>query len=159
MSDAFTVRDTVTVAIASIGAVLGIINTWKGYDKDRPKLKIMPKQAIPVGIGDTRRRLCIDVTNLSSFSLTVVEVGVFYHGTNERGASVRPIIIDGGDFPRKLEPRTSFTPYFSPDAFEGCKHQIKCAYVKTDCGLTFTGNSPALKQLAKYYASNDRLPE
>lgn len=32
MSDAFTVRDTVTVDIASVGAVLGIINTWKGYD-------------------------------------------------------------------------------------------------------------------------------
>ena len=45
MSDSFTIVDGITLAIAVLGAALGIINTWKSIDKDRLKLKVIPKHA------------------------------------------------------------------------------------------------------------------
>lgn len=151
MADNFTIVDGVTLSIAVLGAVLGILNTWRAIDRDRVKLKVMPKQAIPVGnMIDQRIRLCIDVTNFSTYPLTITEVGVLYHGTDRRGAVVNPIIIDGGVFPRKLEPRTSFTAYLHPEALERSNgHLVKCAYAKTDCGVLVNGNSPALKQMVR----------
>jgi hypothetical protein len=53
-----------TLTVASVGAVLGIINTWHGLDKSRVKLKVSPAQAIPVGDIDSKLRFCIEVTNL-----------------------------------------------------------------------------------------------
>ncbi len=150
LEDQFTIVDGITLSIAVLGAVLGILNTWRAIDRDRVKLKVIPKQAIPVGnMPDQRVRLCIDVTNFSTFPLTITEVGVLYKGTDKRGAVVNPIIIDGGGFPRKLEPRTSFTAYMHPEALlRSNGHKVKCVYAKTDCGVLVKGNSLALKQMA-----------
>jgi hypothetical protein len=139
------------LSIALLGAVLGIINTWKSIDRDRLKLKVIPKHAIPVGnFIDPQIRFCIEVINLSTFPVTITEVGVLYQDTNVRGASVNPIIIDGGPFPRRLEPRTSFTAYLRADIFQNEHgYKIKCAYAVTDCGDQIKGNSPALKQLTQ----------
>lgn len=148
--DAFSTKDAITLAIACVGAVLGIINTWKALDKDRPKLRVVPKQAFgygPSGV-DERARLCIEVTNLSNFPLTVSEVGVLYHGTDSRGALVHHFMKNGETLPKRLEPRTSVSIYAYPNALDGNTRSIKCAYANTDCGLTFTGDSGALRQLA-----------
>jgi hypothetical protein len=151
VSHNFTVVNGITLAIALLGAVLGVINTWKSIDRDRLKLKVIPKHAIPVGnFIDPRIRFCIDVINYSTFSVTITEVGVLFHNTNVRGAAVNPIIIDGGPFPRRLEPRTSFTAYLLSDALQNEHgYKVKCAYATTDCGEQIKGNSPALMQLAK----------
>lgn len=143
----FEVKDFITIALASIGAVLGILNAWGAYDKDRPRIRVNPRQVVPVGpTVDSRARLAIEVTNLSWFPLTVSEVGVLFRGISERGAVIEPVLYDGGTFPRRLDSRTSFTAYLHPEAFVGTRHRVRAAYAKTDCGLTFTGNSPALQQ-------------
>jgi hypothetical protein len=136
-----------TLTVASVGAVLGIINTWHGLDKSRIKLKVSPAHAIPVGDVDPKLRFCIEVTNLSAFAVTISDVGVFYRGTDHRG-SYDPVLIDGGAWPRRLEPRSSVTVYGQrPDGVQGRK--IKCAYARTQCGHTQTGSSPALRQIAQ----------
>jgi hypothetical protein len=142
-----TTVQAITLAIAVLGAVLGIINTWHGLDKSRVKFKVVPAHAIPVGGMNTALDFCIEVTNLSTFAVTVDDVGVFYHGTDSRGSIVQPVLIDGGAWPRRLEPRSSVSVYFqrpisTPD------HQIRCAYARTACGVTKTGTSGALKQVA-----------
>lgn len=151
MEDSFTLIDGITLSIALLGAVLGLMNTWRNFDRDRVKLQVIPKQAIAVGAMEHQSiQFCIDVTNFSTFPLTITEVGVLYYGTSSRGAFVEPIIIDGGSFPRKLQPRTSFSAYFKQGVLldrEG--HSVRCVYAKTDCGVTVTGNSPALRQLIK----------
>lgn len=146
--DPISTKDQVTLALAAVGAVLGVINTWKGWDKDRPKLRLVPKRAFRV---DERGNaspnfLCFEVTNLSSFPLTITEVGVTYWWSRKRGV-LSPIIRDGGDFPRKLEPRTSMSAYAAPGALKTKSLRVLRAYVKTDCGLTFRASSPALRQL------------
>jgi hypothetical protein len=143
-----TVVQAVTLSIAVLGAVLGLINTWQGLDKSRVKLKVRPAHAIPVGNASPVLTFCIEVTNLSAFAVTVCDVGVFYHGTDRRGSFVQPVFIDGGRWPRRLEPRSSVTVYGQrPESRPD--QRIKCAYAKTECGVTKTGTSPALKQIAR----------
>ena len=151
MQHSFTIADGITLSIAVLGAVLGIINTWKSFDRDRLKLKVIPKHAIPVGnLVDQNIRFCVEVINLSTFPVTVCEIGMLFHNTDRRGAVLNPIVIDGKPFPRRLEPRTSFTVYLRHEAFQNEHgYRIKCAYAETDCGERVKGNSPALKQLAR----------
>ncbi len=136
----------VTLAIAVLGAVLGVINTWHAIDKKRVKVRVRPKHAIPIGAADPRLTFCIEITNLSEFAITVDEAGVFYTGTDKRGAYTPPVIIDGKPWPRRLEPRSSLTVYGQPPT-PPPGHSLKCAYARTECGVTRTGTSPAFKQL------------
>ena len=146
----FTLTEALTLAIASVGAVLGIINTWHQRNQRKVKLWVVPKHAIPVGaLEGFNITMCIEVINLSTFPVTVSDVGVLYRGTDVRGAVVQPIFIDGGSFPRRLEPRAAFTAYMAGESIGGRdNHRVKCAYARTDCGVTATGTSPALRQIA-----------
>lgn len=142
-----SLTQAITFAIAVLGAVLGIINTWQALDRSRVKIRVRPKHAIPIGGADSRLTFCIEITNLSAFAITVEEAGVFYKGTDKRGAYTQPVLIDGLSWPRRLEPRSAVTIYGQPP--DGETHRLKCAYARTACGVTRTGTSPAFKQLAK----------
>ena len=141
-----SLTEAVTLSIAVLGAVLGLINTWQALDKSRVKMRVRPKHAIPVGGADPRLTFCIEITNLSAFAITVEEAGVFFKGTDRRGAYTQPILIDGLPWPRRLEPRSSVSIYGQPP--ERGSHRLKCSYARTACGVTRTGTSPAFKQLA-----------
>lgn len=142
-----SIIEAITLVIAILGAVLGIISTWHSFDSRRVKIKILPAHAIPFGNVNDSLRFCTQVTNLSSFPVTIDDAGVFYTDTDRRGAIVNPVFADGGGWPRRLEPRTSVTVYSRiPLAPEG--HKIKSAYVSTQCGITVSGKSNALKQIA-----------
>ena len=140
--------EAITLAIAVLGAVLGIVNTWHNLDKTRVKLVVRPKHAIPVGATDPNLAFCIEITNLSSFAVTVSDVGVLYYGTSARGALTRPVLNNGEKWPRRLEPRSSVTVYAHNPATNST-HKIRCAYATTECGVTVRATSPALKQIAQ----------
>jgi hypothetical protein len=127
--ESLTQGNPITLALAVLGAVLGIINTWHGVSRSRVKLKVVPAHAIPFGEVEESINFSIEVTNLSEFAVTIREVGLFHKGTKKRSAMVKPIILDNGNWPRRLEPRTSITVYgWAPKTIAGPK--IKCAYAK-----------------------------
>ena len=144
---------TLTIAVAGavlglVGTVLSILNTWRTFDRDKVKLRVVPKHAFPVGGIDNRPRVSIDVTNLSTFPVTVSQIGFLFHDTTNRGVLVQPFMPDGGSFPRRLEPRTSFSVLCDPmEHLEPDFASVRCVYAQTDCGATIEGNSPALRQL------------
>ena len=142
-----TTLEAVTLAIALVGAALGLINTWHQLNQSRVKLKVVPKHAIPCGAADPRLTFCIEITNLSAFAITVEEAGVFYKGTDARGAYTSPILIDNRPWPRRLESRESVTVYGQPPSVKS-GHPLKCAYARTSCGVVRRGSSPAFRQLA-----------
>jgi hypothetical protein len=136
----------ITFAIAVLGAVLGLINTWHGLDKSRVKLKVLPAYVIQIGGLNQFFEFSIEVTNLSTFPVTIREVGFLFHGSKKRGF-IEMRTLDGSSLPRRLEPRSSFTLYSRlPNAENG---KIRCAYAATQCGVMKRGNSPALKQIAE----------
>ena len=139
----------VTFGIALLGAVLGIINTWRSIDRDRVKLLVTPNQAIPVGGLEQMHpniSFCIEVINQSLFPLTVSEVGFLHKGLTSRAVVIQPLTPDGSSIPRKLEARESISFYMDrPQLRDG--HPLEFAYAKTSCGRTFKGVSPALREL------------
>jgi hypothetical protein len=93
----------------------------------------------------------IEVVNLSTFAVTVSEVGFSIDGRGinkgRRLAVPRPIIIDGKPWPRRLEARESVSAYFHPGEVIGSGARIGSAYASTSCGEVEYGTSPALEQL------------
>ena len=148
MNESISIGGAITFALAILGAVLGIINTWKNINKDRVKLKVTPKYVIFNNGADNQ--LSIEIINFSVFPLTITEVGVYYHGSTERSAVFEPHIYDGGSFPRKLEQRNSFSAYLPIEILKTKNnHKVKCVYVTTACGESVQGTSPALKEMIK----------
>lgn len=143
-----TVMSIITLVIAIIGAVLGVFNTWRSWDKDMVKLRVIPKAAEVLGFGQSivksssltvyvNSQLCICIVNLSTFPVTISEVGLLYKGSKFRGTLTKPIINDGGSFPRRLEPRSSFTVFFALDEPKRDRNfkNVKHTYAETDCGI------------------------
>ncbi|RLW62678.1 MAG: hypothetical protein B6D73_18285 [gamma proteobacterium symbiont of Stewartia floridana] len=143
-----TTVESITLAIAVLGAVLGVINTWVGLSKEKVKLIVTPKHAIPVGGAPEHLEFCVEVVNLSAFPVTVSEVGVFYRGTDKRSVIPNPITSDGKPFPRRLESRSGVTLYSEKPRPLVNGKRMKCAFAKTDCGVVVKGNSPAFRQIA-----------
>ena len=138
----------ITLAIAVLGAVLGIINTWRSIDASRVKIKVLPAHALAVGGANPAIKFSIAVTNLSTFPVTVDNVGFLYEGTENKAVLVDYQLDQGGTLPVRLEPRTSVSVYCGkPEPMSG--HPIKCAFATTACGITCTGSSPALRQVAR----------
>jgi hypothetical protein len=138
-----------TFSAAMIGAILGIINIWKSIDRDKIKLKVIPRHAIPVGSTDPSIVGSVEVINLSLFAITLSEVGLLLKGTNEKLLFINPLLAESGELPMRLESKTSVTAYFTTSDIADFYSRIKCAYAKTASGEKFNGNSPALRQISR----------
>ena len=148
MGSEITLVQAITLAVAVLGVVLGVINTWHGLDRSRVKLRVNPVQVKPIGAAPTHVRFGIEVMNLSAFPVTIADVGFYHRRTDKRTIYTSPFFIDGGSWPRRLEPRSSVTVY-GPRPVNLPGHPLTAAYAKTECGHVKTGTSPALKQLAE----------
>jgi hypothetical protein len=144
MSSKITVLQGVALAIAAVGALFGVAHTWIG--RPRVRLKVIPKYLVPRGATDPTLTVCIELVNLSEFAVTVDDVGFLCRGAEHRFSIVRPVLGDGGEWPRRLEPSSSVTLYCETPAALG---SLKCAYATTQCGRTMTGTSRAFKQIAR----------
>lgn len=144
----FGVKDMVTISIAAVGAVLGIINTVHSLDQRRVKLRVTPKSAHFVYGGELGEEMvCIEVINLSAFPVSVQEIGFTISGDvskGKRAVITAPITMDRQPFPRRLESRQAVSGYFD---LKSMPKNIGKAYVRTDCDEIAYGVSPALKNL------------
>jgi hypothetical protein len=137
-----------TIICAVIGAVLGIINTYYAFVLRRVKLRVVPKVACFFSQGQFGPDMgCIEVTNLSTFPVTVSDVGFTINGDprkNPRAQIIQPIVQDGGPWPRRLDARASVSVYFQLLPLK--QHNIKKAYALTDCGNVGYGESQASRE-------------
>ncbi len=145
-----SIFDAITLAIALVGAVLGVINTWHAIDKRRVKIQVRPQQVTPYRYEIQGIDFCITVTNLSDFPITIKEVGFLYKGTDVRSV-VLPQPFEGEKMPRRLEARTE-TTIFGQSASIRRDQFIESAFAKTACGTIKKGSSPYLKALAQQLA-------
>lgn len=144
-----TMFQAVTMAVAAVGAVLGVMNTWRSFDRDRVKVLVKPQFAADqYGIG-----LCVQVVNLSGFPVTVTHVGFTVRDAGRHFQYV-PNFLDREPLPRRMESRTSLTTIVPSMANHLQEAQfITAAYVETACGLRITGKSSALTQFVKQCAA------
>ena len=143
----------ITLILATIGTVLGCVNTFDLLNKRRVRLRVVPQCAVFNGDGvwtsttqhDPRGTVCIEVTNLSAFPLTMQEVGYTLPAPN-RASIVKPVLHDSKGWPRRLEPRDSVTVY---GVIADVPHNIRKAFARTACGVKRFGNSAALDGLKR----------
>lgn len=148
----------ITVILATVGTVLGCINTVDLLNKRRVRLRVVPQCAVFNGDGVWTSRIlydpcgtvCIEVTNLSAFPLTIQEVG-YTLPKPSRATFVKPILHDSKGWPRRLEPRESVTVY---GEIADVPHNIRKAFARTACGVMRLGNSRALDELKRHWTSH-----
>jgi hypothetical protein len=166
-----TTLETVTLVTAItgaacgiLGAVLGIINTWNQVSKNRLRLRVRPFLAVVrqrsngqyVGIArysgepfppGSMPCLGIQVVNLSSFSVTINEVGFRDPGCKGEKNNINPSDRCGDPLPKRLKPRESMSVYSDPGAkLEPSIARLAKAYAGTSCGQVAYGTSPAFEE-------------
>jgi hypothetical protein len=147
--DALPWKDMTTIGLAALGAGLGVMNTWNALSQRRVRLVVRPTYAVDPN-GQRPTMLSIAVTNLSSFPMTINEVG--YTGKarakgGKRAVIAQPHVIDGKSWPRRLESREAVSLYFGLEGIPRDPSLLAWAYAGTECGVYAYGTSPALDQL------------
>ena len=146
-----TWKDAITLSVAVLGAALGIMNTWNTISQRRVRLRVRPSLAFAVPNGGAA--VSIEAVNLSTFPVTVEEVGFAPAGARgkrpRRLVVMEPIFVDQKPWPRRLEPREAVTAYVSPDYLAGAAEMLGKAYVRTSCGEIAFGVTPALRQIRR----------
>lgn len=137
------IPEGITFAIAIVGAVLGILNTWRAFDRDRIRVRVRPKNFLT----DTGAQgMCFEIVNSGYLPVTITQVGITLRLRPKQELVFIPRTINGGSLPQRLEPRTHVTLILPPgtekDPMLGKGLR---AYACTACGRTFYGNSPALQ--------------
>jgi hypothetical protein len=150
------------IAIAVFGGIWAFVKKPDKHGKDKVRLRVIPKVGHKVGSylyvdrilpfseegTPPNQYLCIEVVNLSTFPVTVSEVGISGNiKKGNRGIIALPIFHDGGAWPRRIEPHQAFTAYTAPniDIDPNLAKQGK-AYAITDCGVVQYGTSPAFRE-------------
>ena len=150
---------TLITAIAGLvfgflGAVLGILNTWRAITRDRINIRVLPlwifPQVGPEGMG-------IEITNLSYMPVTISHVGFTVRGREEH-MPVLDGLMGGGGLPQRMEPRTQITAFVASATFEHPNFAgVHEAYADTACGRRFTGTSKPLRfQIRKMAAARQQ---
>lgn len=146
--DPVTWKEATTMSIALLGAVLGVMNTWNAINQQRVRVRVTPHFVAsldrrPLGIS-------IEVINLSAFALTIEEIGF----TSNKGRL--PLLAarfpDGVSLPRRLASREAISAVIGPTDFGIPPVRLGDAYVRTACGRTISGNSPAGRQFSEMMA-------
>ena len=144
--------ELITVFIACIGAILGVINTWYMLRRDKVKLKVEPVHTY-FGVPEKGTiKLGLKVVNLSSFPITISDVGFRYaiKGFN----MMQMADYRGKLLPLKLASRSAHTFYIdSPEnLWNDCFNNYCYAYAITACGRSFRGKDDNILSIKKYIA-------
>jgi hypothetical protein len=125
-----------------LGAVLGVINTWRAVAHDKLRIKVTPVSTL-----DARTReeigFGIEVVNLSHIPVTITMVGLLT--TDDDSMFLTFSNITGCQLPQRMEPRTSFTAVLPISINHDGWSRIDEAFANTACGRRFTGTSRTLK--------------
>lgn len=127
---------TITTALAVLGAVLGVMNAWRNWVHDRVNVKVLLRDE---PTSSDRPGIRITVRNLSRFAVTVDGVSLCLPD----GRHV-PVDFFQGHFmyaetlPKRLESRTSFAVFVPisalPDNYRVVFSHARC---NTACGFVF----------------------
>src|SRR6266508_2546298 len=151
--DILPFKEIVVSVAAFVGMGLGLYNLWNEKNKEKVKLKVVPKAIMDkkrtsVGqemvvtsqnefnIKRSHGLFGIEVVNLSAFPVVIEQVGFLIKGQKDRMSLPLPIIGDRGPWPRKLEPRSSVTVYGNVTEMLSSPNlpKVRSAFAETSCG-------------------------
>lgn len=128
---------TVTLAIAVLGAVLGLYNAWRNWIQDRVRVRVKVGFAFSQ---DGTGGLSINVVNLSAFAITLTHFGFEFLQETNHAQILFPIFSCGETLPVRLESRTSCTVFQPLSALPSDRWwKVDQCYVSTACDLKLVG--------------------
>lgn len=170
---AMTTMDVVTLVTASIGAVLGVMNTWDQLSKNKVRLKVIPKITFMTGAGSISGerpndmvdrfiksgapwRLSVEVINMSFFPVNISEFGFGRIGM-KRFALISPELSGGRNWPLRLESREAVTAF----ATIGVPVDLSVVteplgFAVTDCNTVTYGRSPLFTEFHRALITESR---
>jgi len=124
-----------------LGATLGIINTWRAFDRDRVRLIVRPLWML---FPNKTHTLCIEVINKGYVPVTVTQVGLTMR--DKQKSFIFDVVQPGDSLPKRLEPRTAVT-FVAPSGTENDPRfsEVRAAFARTACECRFIGTSAALR--------------
>lgn len=153
MIDAATWKDALVTCAAVGGLVLGIINTTITVRARLPRVRLT---AVDVPKGSVRL-FGIEVVNLSTFPVTVVEIGFARAERFERlrgllrpsevrvsRAPIRSLTEDGKPLPVRLAPGEAAVLTGDAEQWLGLDMPLRRVYAKLNTGSISYGRGPAL---------------
>ena len=145
---AYEIKDVVALATASVGAVLGILNSWRLFDRDRVKLKVIPRGYTVAG-GPSG--LCIEVVNVGFVAVTLTQVAFDLRKPRGHMFWFKTDFFKPLDLPYRLDARASVTAYVAPGTGDDpALREARRALAKTACGRVFYGSSRYFKSYVKH---------
>lgn len=161
-------KDIIIAVAAFVGMGLGLYNLWNEKNKEKVKLRVVPKAVVHKGRNSVGQEMVltsenefdskrshglfgIEVVNLSKFPVVIDNVGFLVKGEKNRMSLPIPILGDQGPWPRKLEARESVTVYGNLKDMISSPGmpKVHSAFAKTSCGHMGKGSTQALKQLVE----------
>ena len=143
--------ELITLGIAIVSLLLSLRNAWRDYRRDKVLLRVIPKAAFPVGpMPNSGPCFAFEIINEGVFPVTVDDVGFLVSGTRHRFSLTQPIVVDGGTWPRRVEPHSAVTVYSATlEKLSLDVRRIRCAYAATASGRVIRGHSKALKEIVQ----------
>ena len=134
----------ITLAIALLGAVLGVINTWNELNRNRERLKVQPS----FFIHNQMTSIAIEVINHGETPVTVTGVGFDLATEGKHIPLVGEAVFLGDPMPWRIQPHASKYVVAIPAFIDSEEfRRVRRAYCKTAIGKRFTGTSEALQQV------------
>ena len=146
-----SVSDTITAALAFVGVLLGVRSEWRAHRSGRVQLRVTPMLSYPFNLPMLPAPgICIQVANLGSFAVTIDRIGFVNERKEDDFTIVSPIRVDGGPWPRRLEPHESVKLYaLADERFLSSLPSIKAAFAETSTNVLVSGTSKAFKRLRR----------
>jgi hypothetical protein len=139
-------QDEITFALAVLGSVLGAINLWRAFDRDRIRLKVVPRVYHGPTTNSGKPGLCVEVINLGYMPVTVRQIAFDIRKPRGQFFWFKPMFLNGESLPHRLEPRASVTAYVVGPADQNpILREATRAFAETACGRKFTGVTPSFR--------------
>jgi hypothetical protein len=133
---------TVTTALAVLGAVLGLYNAWRNWIQDRLRIRVKASFGVGPAFGRDGHGISIDIVNLSTFPVTITHVGFDLLIKDGHMQIPSPFFAHGQSLPIRLEPRTAATVLVARGALPDDNWGIvRNAYISTACGAKCTSGT------------------
>jgi hypothetical protein len=148
-----TIVTLASIILGTVGTTLGLVNFVIDRLEKRVRIRVIAKVGAQVhggylattkrenwtegSIGQLDRAVpALEIVNISSFPITINEVGYMNFAKQGRAAFIQPTAFPNGPLPYRLQPREAVTFYAERDQVGNHKnHSWKYAYVETSCGM------------------------
>jgi hypothetical protein len=144
--------DPFSFSIGAAGTLLGVLNYWRTWEKDRVRVRVRAGISLTVGRHGSEKGLFVEAVNLSNFPVTITSVRFLVEGT-DWVLHLMPPFLNGENLPKRLEPRDAISLYTSSEVLGDPRTMtIKDVVACTACGEQIKGGRKARNGISQIKA-------